>query len=460
MARKEGKPLARQVPRTHAKQPPTLIPPGLDQMPQDVRQLMAKLHHAGYGVWLVGGAIRDMLLGQPPHDWDLATDAPVEHVAGLFEHVVPVGLQHGTVQILTGRRAVEVTVCPQRGLEGLLLDLARRDFTINALALSYPAGEVWDPHGGKKDLAARRLRAVGSARDRFLADPLRILRLPRLISQYGFRVHRDTLRAAGPEAHRLQEVAAERIRDELLKLVTGAHVLDGFTILKRTGGLQQVLPELLEGMRKKQNHFHRYDIYHHILHAVAASPERERVRLAALFHDIAKPRTRFKKDGIYRFYGHDVLGAEMAGQILQRWRLPKKTMAEVQTLIRNHMLIETDRWKDAAVRRLIARTGIDLIPDLLDLARADRSTHTEADLLLPELDRLEARIQDQLQQRVPLAVMDLAISGRDVMSVLKIAPGPRVGSLLNEAREWVLQAPENNRRERLLEWLREQSSAD
>lgn len=436
------------------------LPVGFDPVPQDVLRLMARLQDAGHGVWLVGGAIRDMLMGRSPHDWDIATDATLRRVLALFEHVVPVGLQHGTVQVLTGRRSVEVTVCPERGRKGLLLDLARRDFTINALALSYPDGALQDPHGGRRDLAAMRLRAVGSARERFRADPLRILRLPRLISQYGFHVHRDTLRAAGPEAHRLQDVAAERIRDELLKLVTGDHVLDGFTILKRTGALQEVLPELLEGVRKKQNHFHRYDIYHHVLHAVAASPKRERVRLAALFHDIAKPRTRFKKEGIYRFYGHDALGAEMAGEILQRWRMPKKTVAEVQTLIRNHMLIDTDRWSDAAVRRLIARTGADLMPDLLDLSRADRSTHTEAEILLPELDRLEARVQEQLQRRVPLVKTDLAITGHDVMDVLRIGPGPRVGKILHEVGEWVLQFPENNRRQLLLDWIKAHGSFD
>lgn len=428
------------------------------RVPEDVWRLLDRLHRSGHGVWLVGGAVRDALLGKLPHDWDLATDAGIQRVAALFARVVPVGLRHGTVQVLTADRAVEVTAVSPAGAAGLAVDLARRDFTVNAMAVAYPDGLLHDPHGGRKDLAARRLRAVGQARDRFLDDPLRVLRLARLIAQLGFRVERGTLRAAAAESARLGQVAVERIRDEMLKLLVGEEVRAGLAVFRRTGAMRAVLPELLEGVRRKQNAFHRFDIYRHMVETVAAAPRRERVRLAALLHDIAKPRVRFRQGGTFHFYGHENQSAAMAGEILRRWRLPEKTLVQVQTLVRNHMLTDTERWSDAAIRRLIVRTGPDLIPDLLDLARADRSTHTQAEDLVREIDRLEHRIHDQLENKVPLALSDLAIGGREVMTVLDLKPGPAVGRILQAARAWVLDDPKNNRRDRLLAWIKAQGS--
>ena len=428
------------------------------RVPEDVWRLMERLHRSGHWVWLVGGAVRDALLGKPPHDWDLATDAGIQRVTALFARVVPVGLRHGTVQVLTGERAVEVTAVGPEGAAGLAVDLARRDFTVNAMAVAYPDGLLHDPHNGRKDLAARRLRAVGTARDRFLDDPLRVLRLARLVAQLGFRVERGTLRAAAGESLRLRQVAVERIRDEMLKMLVGEEIRAGFAVCRRTGAMRQVLPELLEGVRRKQNSFHRFDIYRHIVETVAAAPRRERVRLAALLHDIAKPRVRFRRGGVFHFYGHENRSAEMAGEILRRWRLPEKTVAQVQILVRNHMLSGTERWGDAAIRRLIARTGPELIPDLLDLARADCSTHTQADELVREFDRLEHRIREQLENKVPLAVSDLAIDGREVMTALDLKPGPAVGRILQAARAWVLEDPQNNRRDQLLAWIKAQGS--
>jgi tRNA nucleotidyltransferase (CCA-adding enzyme) len=429
----------------------------LSLAPEPLRAIMARLDAASHRVWLVGGAIRDHLLGVAPHDWDLATTATPAQVTGLFPRVVPIGIRHGTVQVHTPELDVEITSCPA-GLaaqDGIMADLARRDFTINAIAMPYPDGAWLDPHGGIKDLATRRLRTVGDARARFRDDPLRILRAARLVSNWGFRVASDTSSAMGHEVPGLQQVARERIREEMFKLLVGDGVIAAVELLRRTDALALVLPELLEGVRKKQNAYHRYDIYHHILYTVHYSPARIRVRLAALFHDIAKPRVRRRIRGDFRFYGHAKASSELAQEIMTRWRLPLRLMEEVRILTASHMLMDIDRWSDAAVRRLIARVGEDLLEDLLDLAEADSRAHGTDHGASASIEQLRLRIGQQLRQKPPLHVTDLAINGHEVMQILGLQPGPEVGKVLKSLRQKVLRQPELNERSLLVELLRQ-----
>jgi tRNA nucleotidyltransferase (CCA-adding enzyme) len=423
--------------------------------PPALRTIMASLHAAGHGVWVVGGAIRDHLLGTTPHDWDLASTATPDQVMRLFPRVIPLGLPHGTVQVHTPEMDVEVTSCPTELSTslGILADLGRRDFTINAMAIGYPAGTWLDPHGGARDLAAKRVRAVGDAHARFREDPLRTLRAARLVSVWGFHVTPATLTALRREAPELSKMAWERIREEMLKLLVGPRVLEAFALLRRTGILSLVLPELLEGVRKQQNAYHRHDVYHHTLFTVHYSPARLRVRLAALLHDIAKPRVRRRLRGSFRFYGHAKAGSELAQVILKRWKMPLRLSEDIRVLTANHMLMDTDRWSDAAVRRLIARVGTELLEDLLDLADADFLAHgIDSDQPSPT-QHLRQRITCQLDQQPALHVSDLALNGRDVMRALALTPGPRVGQILRSLHQKVLKQPELNQRDILLELL-------
>ncbi len=424
-----------------------------ERAPGGVIELLDRLRARGFCAWVVGGAVRDWLLGRDPCDWDVVTDAPPQEVQALFKHVIPVGLVHGILIVISGGVPIEVTGCPGRGTEGLLPDLARRDFTLNAMAIAYPQGRLIDPHGGRKDLAAQRLRAVGRAAERFAEDPVRTLRAVRLVSVYGFHLHRATALALKQGVPRLSTTAIERIRDELAKLVVGRYVVEAFRLARGFGLLSYLVPELLEGVRRKQNEHHIHDIYHHAIDVVDRSPQRLPVRLAALLHDIAKPRVRKKVAGKYRFYGHEIVGAEMTREILERLRFPSRLVKRVETLVRHHLLIDVNRWKDGAVRRLVLRVGPELIDDLLDLAVADQMSHRDPEEAVRSLENLRRRIREQLEAGTLVQTRDLAVNGRDVMRVLGIAPGRRVGEVLQALHREVLEHPENNNRELLLEWM-------
>ncbi|ROQ93466.1 CCA tRNA nucleotidyltransferase [Desulfosoma caldarium] len=436
------------------------IPRIFEQMPDAVAGVAERLRQAGYAVWLVGGAVRDHVLGVPPADWDFSTNAPTQDILTILSppyRVVTFGLRHGTAHVVTPDGMVEITSWALNGHGGIDKDLERRDLTINALAVSYPDGTLLDPFGGLKDLKARRLRGVVNPLERFREDPLRPLRAARLVSRYGFQVSRKTRAAMRDAAPWLRHVAVERIRDEFWKLLLGPHVMEGLDLCRRSGLMAVFLPELLEGWRKKQNSYHRYDIYRHTLLCVHHSPAQLRVRLAALLHDIGKPRVRAKVGGTYRFYGHEKQSALMARDILERWLTSKKLTDDVVLLVENHMVHDTDAWKDAAVRRLIRRVGLPLVDDLLELMRADRLAHGVPSEALNGVERLRARIRRILDEKPALSPKALAINGRDVMQVTGTPQGPEVGHILNQAFQLVLRDPAKNDRDFLLKWLEEKA---
>lgn len=414
----------------------------------------------------MGGAVRDLLLGRTPAEFDIATSARPEAIVDAFDRVVETGLAHGTVTVVEDGLACELTTyragrayAEEGGafVHTIEEDLAMRDFTVNAMAFDPLEGRFLDPHGGRSDLERSCLRAVGDAEDRFAEDPLRPMRAARFAARFGFRIERGTRRAMPTHVDAFRGVAAERIGAELGKILIAPHPRYGLEILRRSGHLEVFLPELLEGLGLRQNRWHRYDVYHHVLRALDAATPDLVVRLAVLLHDIDKPRTAApsaKAPGETTFYGHEVSGAARAKRICRRLRFSNRIAGEVERLVREHQFVYSEEWKDAAVRRMLARVG-DSFDRLLEVRRADIIGHgRNVEEGLENLRALEARARSLLDRRPALTIGDLAIDGRDVMRILDIGPSPRVGAALRRLLDAVLDDPSLNQRDALLQLLR------
>ncbi len=446
-------------------------------IPADVVAVCRRLHEAGHQAHLVGGGVRDLVLGRPPKDFDVATSARPDAVMSLFgqRYAIPTGLQHGTVTVLTGARSVEVTTFRGEGvyLDGrrpssvefgktLHEDLARRDLTMNAIAYDPIAGTLADPFDGRGDIGRQLVRAVGDPVARFTEDGLRPMRAVRQATQLGFAIDPPT-RAAIPAAlGSFRKVSAERVRDELMKILATDRPRSGIELMRETGLLEVVIPELLEGEGCTQNRFHRYDVYRHNLATLDHASGEAVLRLGALLHDVGKPRTREAKEGMpgeYSFYRHEYLGAEMAVTICQRLKLPGAERDTVQRLVANHMFYYTPEWTDGTIRRFVRRVGVEELPALLALREADVAGRGFGETPDKETRELRQRVADVLAADTALTVKDLAIGGRDVMQTLGIPPGPTVGRILESLLERVLDDPALNEPERLLALARELSAA-
>jgi tRNA nucleotidyltransferase (CCA-adding enzyme) len=449
-------------------------------VPSDVIAVLRGLRAAGKQAWLAGGAVRDLVRraeglyrGNPPQDFDVATDALPEQVEQLFPRVVPTGIQHGTVTVLSGEHKVEVTTFRGEGpyLDGrrpssvtflgdIDGDLARRDFTINAMAWDPIDGALRDPFHGAEDLRRHLLRSVGDPLARFREDGLRPLRAVRFASTLRLALEPKTSRAIGPAIDVFRRVAQERVRDELIKLlVRGDPASRGLRLMLRTGLLAAVIPELLDSVHFVQNRYHAWDVWRHTLRCVDFAPRDLVVRLAALLHDVAKPRCAAPKEGApgeHTFYDHEKVGAVVAAEILTRLRCPRREMEQVALLVREHNWHFQPEWNDATVRRTLARIGPPELPALWALRRADlkaRGRFVEEGLA--NQAAAEARFQREIDRASALRITDLAISGEDVMRVLGIPPGPRVGQVLTRLLERVIDDPELNKRDELIRLLAE-----
>jgi tRNA nucleotidyltransferase (CCA-adding enzyme) len=443
-----------------------------DLVPDDVLSVLRRLRTAGKQAFLAGGAVRDIVRtaqGEQamPQDFDVATDALPEEVQRLFPRTAPTGIAHGTVTVLAGTHDVEVTTFRGEGpyldgrrpssvtflgdIEG---DLARRDFTVNAIAWDPLVDDLRDPFGGVGDLERRRLRAVGDPLARFREDGLRPLRAVRFAATLRLALDRPTEKAIPQTLDVFDKVAWERIRDELIKLlVRGRPASRGLRLLRRTGILARVAPELLEGVGFQQNPFHAWDVFRHTSLAVDFAPADPIVRLAALLHDVGKPRAAEPPGpkGDHTFYRHEFIGEEMAREILLRWKLPHRDVERVALLVREHNWYYRDEWSDATVRRTIARIGPAELPTLWALRRADlRARGRLVEEGLENQARLEARFEMESRRASALKIGDLAIGGREVMEALSVRPGPVVGQVLARLLERVLDEPALNTRERLL----------
>lgn len=422
--------------------------------------VLAGLEAAGFRAWVVGGCVRDALRGKTPHDWDVCTDARPDQVTACFARTVPTGLVHGTVTVLWGETPVEVTTLRAESgysdgrrpdhvefVTDLSRDLSRRDFTVNAMAWN-PRTGLADPFGGRADLAAGVLRAVGEADARFAEDALRILRGLRFSARLGFAIEAATARAMERQAGRLRAVAAERVRTELDGLLQGAAAEE--VLARWPAVLETVLPEIGPAVGFGQhNPHHCLDVWDHTARAVGAASADKAVRLTMLLHDLGKPGCfSLGPDGVGHFYGHAARSAELAEGILTRLRYDNETRGRVVRLVRLHDAPLPAEEK--AARRLLNRLGERDARALIAVHRADtRALAPAYHHRLEELDRLEALLEEQLAQNACFSLRQLAVNGRDALAA-GIVPGPAVGRALDALLQRVLAGEIPNDRAVLL----------
>ncbi len=431
------------------------------KLPQSVTNCIAALEQAGFEAWCVGGCVRDHLLGLAPQDFDLCTDATPEEMHRVFASypLVTAGEKHGTVGVIFGKEVVEITTYRCDGaysdsrhpdqvtfVRSLKEDLARRDFTVNAMAYS-PSQGLRDPFGGQADLAKGLLRAVGDAAARFQEDALRILRGMRFAAKLGLRVEDATFQAMLQEKGRLDSLARERVFSELTKLLLAAKAED---LLQFSPMIAQVIPELeiAIGFDQHSPH-HAYDIYTHICHVVEASPKESVLRWAALLHDVGKAATYAPDEtGRGHFYGHAKVGAAMAEEILLRLKAPTDLRTQVCQLIGRHMtLLEPDK---KLLRRRLSQYGAVGVQNLLALQKADfGSKGVYGDDPDPGFGEIARLIEELLAEDACLSLKDLAVSGSDLMA-LGFRPGKALGDCLNKLLAAVLDEQAPNEKEALL----------
>ena len=434
------------------------------EIPAPVAELLATLRGGGHSAYVVGGCLRDALLGREPADWDLTTDAPPDRIQSLFPRslyenrfgTVVVRHAHAQYEITAFRRDVSYTDHRHPDSvefgDSIEEDLARRDFTVNAMAWGGKPDEesrLVDPHGGRADLARRLLRAVGDPDRRFHEDALRMVRAVRLAATLGFEVEPETLAAVGRNAELARHLSGERIATELLKLLAAPRPSVGLRLMAQSGLLAVIAPDLSRQSGIPQNKLGGEDLWDHTLRTVDAAPNRTLVRLASLLHDVGKPDTLAEG----HFHGHETVGAAMARDFLTGLHAPRVLQERVVHLVQNHMFSYQPSWSDAAVRRFIRKVGPGSIDDLLALRAADNegSGLSAASGLLPEL---ESRVRAELAAHVVLGRHQLALDGHDLRSELGIPPGRMLGRILEDLTERVIAEPALNDRAILLELAR------
>lgn len=436
------------------------------EIPAKANQIIGRLIGAGYEAYAVGGCVRDAILGRPAADWDITTNARPEQVKALFSRTIDTGIQHGTVTVLLGKEGFEVTTYRIDGeyrdgrhpLEviftpSLLEDLKRRDFTINAMAYNDTEGLI-DAFDGIGDLKKGRIRCVGEPQERFTEDSLRILRAVRFSAQLGFDIEENTRKAVAQFAPSLTRISAERIQTELVKLLTSRHP-EIFRTLYDTGITKVILPEFDACMETPQNHPHHCCcVGEHLLLALQEVEADKVLRLTALLHDIGKPLTHTRDEqGVDHFHGHGDAGAELAGNILHRMKFDNDTIYRVKYLVSVHDYLQIPPTP-RGVRRAVFRIGKEYFPDYLKLRRADilaqnPSMHREK---LEALEVLENLYQQILEEQNCLSLKELAVTGSDLIEA-GLEPGPKLGAVLKELLELVIEHPEYNTKQYLLSHL-------
>ena len=441
------------------------------QVPADVERVVARLVAAGHEAYVVGGCVRDALRGVDPHDWDIATSATPDEIQKVFRHSLYLN-RFGTVVVRQGDHEIEVTTYRIEAdyedhrhptsvafTDSLREDLSRRDFTMNAMAwrpgTPGKPGELVDPFGGQRDLEARVVRAVGEPRERFAEDALRMIRAVRFATRLGFVLDARTADAIRDSASLARNLSGERIQQELTKMLEAPRPSEAFRLLSDLRLLEVICPELEIAKETPQEKAVAQNVFEHSLATLDATPADDLVlRLAGLFHDIGKPATF--ADG--HFHQHEFVGEAKARDILRRWRFDKETVTRVTHLIRHHMFWYQSEWTPSAVRRFIRKVGLENIPALFALRKADNIGSGARSPRMYALEALWERVQEEIRAASAFSLKDLAIDGNDVMAELGIPPGPRVGTILNELFERVTDDPALNTRENLIKIAREIAS--
>lgn len=430
---------------------PAAIPPA-------ALDICRRLHERGHGAWIVGGCVRDHLLGRAVSDWDVCTSARPEELLRTFPRAIPTGIAHGTVTVVRDHAHYEVTTLRGEGaytdgrrpdavhfLDDVTDDLARRDFTVNAIAFDPITRALVDPFDGRGDLARRHLRAVGDPLRRFTEDGLRVLRAARFVATLEFDLDPETERAIAPSLHVFRRVSAERVRDEWMKTMKAARPSRAFEVMRRTGILAVTFPELAATAGCAQGPEHAWDVWTHSLATLDAVEGAPIVRVAALLHDVGKPATA------PGFEGHDERGARVADRWLRDYRFSNEERAKVVHLLRFHLLPPSASTDDPALRRWLRRVGVAHLDALFALARADVASRGRGDdVARASVDALQARVEAMCDAGVALSPKELAVDGATLMRELGIPPSRQLGVILEALLERVTDDPALNTRDALL----------
>lgn len=429
-------------------------------LPEYVKYIIDELEKEGYEAFVVGGSIRDILLGKGPNDYDVCTNALPDEIEKIFSDrkTVPIGKRFGTITVVIDDENVEITTFRAEGeyfdgrkpkwirfLSSIEEDLARRDFTINAIAYNENIGIV-DPFGGIYDLNNGIIRCVGNPEKRFSEDYLRILRAIRFSCQLDFDMDEETYLAGEKYSKYIDKVSMERIRNEFFKIITSSYPSKGIMLMKSMGILNIIIPELIPTIGYDQrNPHHDKDLFEHILCVVENTPSILEVRLAALFHDVGKPSTlSIDGDGIGHFYGHDKVGASMTRKILKRFNCSNALIEKVTILIREHMT-QHGKFSDKGLKRLIKRVGEDNIFNLFALQKADRGCSVKDSTFDNILD-MEQRTNNILNSDEPYEVKHLAIDGNDLLQ-MGFDRGRIIGEILDYLLNKVMEDPSLNKKD-------------
>ncbi len=434
-------------------------------IPLEVSRVTASLRDTGYEAYLVGGCVRDLLLNRTPKDWDITTNASPEQIQAVFPESFYEN-DFGTVGVKTGSELPSLSiieVTPYRTETGysdkrrpdsvafgdnLEEDLARRDFTINAIALDDAKGLLVDPYKGHDDIQSKVLRTVGLPSERFEEDALRLMRAVRFVAELAFALDSETAAAIKEKASNLQYVSRERVRDEFVRILNSSQPMMAFGLSQQLGLLEHIAPDLVRGIGIDQNQAHSYDVFGHLMHALQHAADKEfdmELRLAALFHDVSKPETRRwsdeKKD--WTFHGHEVVGSRVTKKALEDLKFSRETVERVSKLVRWHMFFsDPDQITLSAVRRMIRNVGEENIWDLLDLRICDRIGTGRPKEQPFRFRRYKAMVEEAL--RDPISVSMLKTDGSRIMEKFHVQPGPSIGFVLHALLEEVLEDPKLN----------------
>ena len=457
------------------------------QIPKEVQNIIKKLKDKSFEAYIVGGCVRDFLRNVEPHDWDITTNAKPKEIQEIFPNSFYKN-KFLTVTVKTrskNQRLKEIEVTTYRSetkytdkrhpdkvkfAKTIQEDLSRRDFTVNAIAIDILSKDrkrtaskkkqkikkrtennysliIVDPFNGKEDLEKKIIRAVGKPEERFNEDALRMMRAVRFATTLNFEIEKDTAEAIKKNAPWLRAISKERIRDEFLRIIMSPRAAEGIELLRKLSLLKYIVPELEEGYKVTQNKHHIYDCYEHSLLSLKYAAEQnfnKYVRLAALFHDIAKPRCKRGEGPDATFYNHEVVGAKMTAQILTRLKFPKKDIEKIAKLVRYHLFYyNVGEVSDASVRRLVRQVGPENMDELLQVRMADRIGSG-----VPKAEPYKLRYLRYIIEKIsrdPISTKMLKINGNDIMKILKIKPGPRIGKILDILLGYVLEDPKKNK---------------